>query len=150
MDLDTIIDVLINKCKVILKKSRVKLYKTEDNIYGEGENYVNKVLHAFDTPEFMFELYIVSHIFDGLVKFDNILYNTIFDSIHGTIIYLTFITMLGIVSITTATIITYRTVIKTNEMMNELVSILFIIPTSTINMVPQFKRFLETGSFDEE
>ena len=61
-----------------------------------------------------------------------------------------FITIVGVISITTATIITYRTVIKTNEMMNEIVNIIFVIPTSTINMIPQFKKFVETGSFDEE
>jgi len=85
-----------------------------------------------------------------LVKFDNILYNNIFESIQGTILYLMFITIVGVISITTATIITYRTVIKTNEMMNEIVNIIFVIPTSTINMIPQFKKFVETGSFDEE
>jgi len=150
LGVNEVIDELIEKCKAILKKSRVKNYKTEENIYGEGENYINKVINAFNSPEFYFELLIVQHIFDALVKFDNILYNNIFESIQGTILYLMFITVVGVISITSATIITYKTVIKANEMMNEIVNIIFVIPTSTINMIPQFKKFIETGSFEEE
>ena len=148
--LNGLIDEFLEKTKTILSKTNIKQYKTMDLIYGPQEDMLSKIIYAYSDNPFQFELDIIQSIFTGLEKFDDILYNNIYESINGILLYLTFITIIGVISIITASIVTYKTVIKTNEVLNELVNIIFIIPSSTINMIPQFKRFIETGSFEED
>jgi len=148
--LNEIVDELIEKTKAILKTSNIEKYKNIETMYGPPENMILKVIDAYANGPFAFEIDSITHIFYGLEQFDDILYNNVYESINGTLLYLTFITIAGVISIVTASIVTYKTVIKTNEILNELVNVIFIIPQSTINMIPQFKRFIETGSFEED
>jgi len=148
--LNEIIDELVQKCKAILSTTRIEKYKNIDIMYGPPEDIFMKLINTFTHIEFQFSLDGMPHIFAGLEKYDHILYNNVYESINGTLLYLLCITMVGIISIVTASIVTYKTVIKTNEILNELVNVIFIIPPSTINMIPQFKRFIDTGSFEED
>jgi len=148
--LNEIIDELIQKSKSILSMTRIENYKNMDIMYGPPEDIFFKLINTFTHIEFQFSLDGMPHIFAGLEKYDHILYNNVYESINGTLLYLLCITMVGVISIVTASIVTYKTVIKTNEILNELVNVIFIIPPSTINMIPQLKRFIETGSFEED
>jgi len=136
--------------KVIVKSSRIENIKNEQFMYYNDHNFIFKAIAAYTCPEFLFELNIMQHILAGLEKFDNIVYNNIYDSIRTSTVVLLVITVCGLVVIVSASIMTYRTVIETNEELNELVDIIFIIPPAIINMIPQFKRFIETSSFDVE
>ncbi len=148
--LNEIMDELLEKSKAILYKTKIEKYKTNEIMYGPPENMVPKLLNAYSGIEYQFELEAITHIFVALEKFDDIVYNNVYESINGTLLYLLLITMVGVISIVMASIVTYKTVSKTNEILNELVNVIFIIPPSTINMIPQFKRFIETGSFEED
>ncbi|OUM68445.1 hypothetical protein PIROE2DRAFT_58097 [Piromyces sp. E2] len=150
LGLNELIDEFLDKMKVILMKSKIKNIKNTQYIYYNDHNFIIKAISAYTTPEFLFELNIMQHILAGLEKFDSILYNNIYESIRTSVITLLIITIVGVVLIISAALMTYRTVVETNESLNELVDIIFIIPQSTINMIPQFKRFIETSSFEEE
>jgi len=144
------LDEFIEKIKAILSLSRIKKYKVPEHMYGKIENFVSLIFTAFAEPNFAYELSSVQILFDGLERFDAILYNDLFNSIRVTLLYLIIIIFIGIFFISISAVITYKMIKSTNEILNELVNMIFIIPTSTINMIPQFKRFVETGSFEED
>jgi len=58
--------------------------------------------------------------------------------------------LIGVILISISFIISYRSIKNKNKILREMVDIIFIIPNSTVNMVPQLKRFIETASFEEE
>jgi len=149
MHLNEFVDEMIERFKVILKSSKLKDFKTYDHMYKNIYDNT-RLFMAFQSSDFYFELVAIEHLFAGLEKFDTILYDMLFESIRSTMVYLIIIIFVGISLISLAFLIIYKMIKSTNENLNELVNLIFIIPPSTINMIPQFKRFIETGGADEE
>ncbi|ORX48390.1 hypothetical protein BCR36DRAFT_405014 [Piromyces finnis] len=148
--LNNIIEEFLNKMKIIAYKSRIKDIKNEQYMYNNDHNYILKAINAYTCPEFLFELNVMQHIIGGLEKFDKIVYDKIYESIKAASSNLVLTTLLGILLITISSFITYRSVIDANKKIIELINVIFIVPQSTVNMIPQFKRFIETSSFEEE
>ncbi|ORX63805.1 hypothetical protein BCR32DRAFT_251418 [Anaeromyces robustus] len=151
--LNDILDEYIEILKAILANVDLKKWKTEDHLYGPtttSYEYILKVIDSFADINFSFELNSINHIYSGLEKFDAIMFDLIFDSIKSTLSYLVIITIVGVILIIFAVIVGYKMITATNKTLTELVNVIFLIPQSTINMVPQFKRFIETGSFEEQ
>jgi len=151
LGLNELIEEFVDKAKSTLYNSHIHEYKTEEHIYGSIVEADQKYLLAcFADGDFLFQFNIIDHLIAGLLKFDSILYDNLFETVKSTMLYLVFIIIGGVVLIIISFIISLRTIRRTSESLNELVNTIFVIPTSTINMIPQFKRFIETGSFDEE
>ncbi|ORX80700.1 hypothetical protein BCR32DRAFT_19092 [Anaeromyces robustus] len=150
--INEIIDEYLDKLKAIIKSVDIKESRSIEHMYGSTDisSYIYKVFAAFADANFNFELNSINHIFAGLEKFDEIMYEIVFESIRSTLLYMVTITIVGIIIIGITIIISYRVIITTNETLNELVNVIFLIPQSTVNMIPQFKRFIETGSFEEQ
>ncbi|ORX47805.1 hypothetical protein BCR36DRAFT_355165 [Piromyces finnis] len=149
LSLNEFIDELCEKMKSILYSSNIKNFKTMDHMYKNIYDNTRLFL-AFGNVDFYFELLAIEHLFAGLEKFDAILYENLYSSIKSTMAYLVFIIFVGIILISIAFIMIYSMIKSTNERLTELVNMIFIVPPSTINMIPQFKRFIETSSFEEE
>jgi len=151
LNLNELIDEFLTKAKSVLYKSHVHDYKNEDHIYNSNiESDMDFILKCFDDTDFLFQFYIIDHLGAGLLKYDKIVYNNMFTSIRSTILFLILIFFVGMFLIIVSFIISIRSIKKASQILNELVNMIFVVPTSTVNMIPQFKRFIETGSFEEE
>ncbi|ORX50292.1 hypothetical protein BCR36DRAFT_57982 [Piromyces finnis] len=149
--LNELIEEYIDKAKSTLHKSQIRDIKNEENIYGSIATLNNEfLLECFGNANFLFQHKVIDHLIAGLIKFDNILYENLFQSMKTTLYNLILIIICGIILIILSLIISLRAIRKTSETLNELVNMIFVVPTSSVNMIPQFKRFIETGSFEEE
>jgi len=149
MQLNEFIDEMIEKFKSILHSSNPKEFKTYDHMYKNIYDNTRLFL-AYQDIDFLFELFAIEHLFAGLEKFDTILYDMLLESIRSTMMYLIAIIFVGVALISVAFLIIYRMIKSTNENLNELVNLIFVIPQSTINMIPQLRRFIETGGADDD
>ncbi|OUM61736.1 hypothetical protein PIROE2DRAFT_12191 [Piromyces sp. E2] len=151
LGLNELIEEFIDKAKATLYGSHIIEFKNEDHMYGSIiESNLDFILKCFDDGNFLFQFNTADHVIGALTKFDDLLYDNLFQSLKSVSLYLVFIVIGGTILIIISFFITYRTIKLTSDTLNELVNMIFIIPTSTINMIPQFKRFIETGSFEEE
>ncbi|OUM67884.1 hypothetical protein PIROE2DRAFT_58476 [Piromyces sp. E2] len=151
MGMNEILDEMINAGMAIVQSVNIKDYKTNENLY---ENFLvgskECIERCFMNPNFYFIYSILDHAIAALKKSEEVLFSNVMQSVRETMTYLIFIILLDIILFIVSFVITYRVMKSTNKILEELVNIIFLIPQSTINMIPQFKRFIETGSFEEE
>jgi len=139
----------------IVQGARIENYRTSNVLYRKdfptseelSKRFTENVLGNSD---FLFIYKMLDHCMAALLKSEAVLYNKIVSSIRTTIIYLMYIVLLDIVLYILSFVTVYRSTKTTNKILDEMVNVIFIIPQSTINMIPQFKRFVETGSFEED
>lgn len=90
-------------------------------------------------------------VIEGLIKYTDMLGKSCIESFNGSMVdqillfllelFLFFCVGKGILS----------KMIKNKQIeIDELVDLVFTVPTSTINIVPKYRRFIETGVFDDE
>jgi len=119
--------------------------------------YTNKIFgkeelneKCFNNTNFLFIDNSFPHIIGGLDKFGSALYEQLYKSIRSLTLYLIIIIIISLFVLTLTFFVTYRTILSILHSLNELVNIIFIIPTSAFNMVPPLKKFIETSSFEED
>jgi len=139
----------------IVQAARIENYRTSNVLYRKdfpsseelGKRFTENVLGNSD---FLFIYKMLDHSMAALLKSESVLYNKMVASIKSTMIYLIYVILLDIVLYIVSFVTVYKSVKTTNKILDEMVNVIFIIPQSTINMIPQFKRFVETGSFEED
>jgi len=151
LGLNELIEEFVDKAKNILLQSHIKNYRNGEYIYHKViDSPAEFKENCLNSNDFQFQTEMWEHVIGGLKKFDNFQYDDVFNSIKDAIIYILIIFGIGGLLVNGSFIMYYRSIIITNRILNELVNIIFLIPPNTINMVPQFKRFVETASFEEE
>jgi len=148
--MDELIDEYVEKSKMILERSRLNEHKGEDYIYHYEINpniFKDKCL---SDPDFLFQYKTITHCINGLDKFYTTLFESLFQTVRSTMLYLILFVLGGTILLVISFIISKRSIKSNQRILNEMVDIIFFIPKSTINMVPQLKRFIETATFEED
>jgi len=148
--LNELVDEYISKSKSILQRSQIKQYKDFNRIYNyelDIDRFRNECL---DDADFLFQYNSISHVINGLDQFYNILFDNLFATVKETKSLMILFVFLGGVLVIISFIISYGSIKSTKKILQEMSDTIFIIPKSTVNMVPQLKRFIETASFEEE
>jgi len=149
--LNALIDEYVDKAKTILYQSNLKKCKSYDFIYKPLTTPIGiSMMISVQNPEVSFQIYTMNHILGGLTKFSNIMYDNVQNTIKTIMLYIFAIFMITGGFVSGSFFITFKIILNTKKVLRELVNIVFLVPQSTVNMVPQFKRFIETGSFEEE
>jgi len=150
LGINSVIDEIASAGLAILRSANIKDYRTEEHMYYEVSDCVDRFVNdAFNNPHFLFIYKIIDHIIAGCLKSEEVLFDHVLESVKSSIELLILMIAIGVVLYFISFIIAYRLMKNTNKILEELVNIIFIVPQSTINMIPQFKRFIETGSFEE-
>jgi len=150
LGINDVIDEIANAGLAILRQADIKEYRTEEYMYHEVLDSADRFLDvAFKDPNFLFIYHMTDHIIAGCLKSEEVLYDHVLEFVKSSLLTLILMVVIGVVLYFISFIITYNLMRNTNKILEELVNIIFIIPQSTINMIPQFKRFMETGSFEE-
>jgi len=93
----------------------------------------------------------MDHIVSGLQEFDVLLLDYVDQNTKSSYI---FVIILFVLSAIISPYIYFTSLKKMakNKLveMEELVNIVFTIPTSTINIVPQYRRFIETSEINDD
>ncbi|ORX43646.1 hypothetical protein BCR36DRAFT_586578 [Piromyces finnis] len=134
----------------IVRSSILKNYKNMDHLYNSSVTPEDVLKKCFGNPDFYFLYKMLDHSLAAMIKSESILFENIKGSVKKIMMLLLLAIFGDIIFYITSFLIAYKDIHTTNKILNELVNIIFIIPQSTINMIPQFKRFIETGSFEEE
>ncbi|KAL6597662.1 hypothetical protein U3516DRAFT_564382 [Neocallimastix sp. 'constans'] len=150
LGLNELLEEYLDRSKSILKKSNIKKYKNEEHIYQYKYDINQFRNYCLNDADFRFQYETLSHCINGLDKFYVILFDTLFDELRSTMYTMVCCSLIGVILISISFIISYRSIKNKNKILREMVDIIFIIPNSTVNMVPQLKRFIETASFEEE
>ncbi len=150
MGINDVIDEIVSEGLAILRSANIKKFRTEEHMYNEildsSDRFIND---AFKNPHFLFIYNMIDHIIAGCLKSEEVLFEHILNSIKTSIITIILLIIIGIILYLISFIISYKFMKAVNKILEELVDVIFIVPQSTINMVPQFKRFIETGSFED-
>ncbi|OUM60064.1 hypothetical protein PIROE2DRAFT_14256 [Piromyces sp. E2] len=145
-----LIDEYLEKSKSILRRSLISEYKTENHIYHDKIDSTRFRKICLGDPDFLFQYKVITHCINGLDKFYNVLFESLFKTVRETTYNMIFLSIGGSLLVIISFLICYRSIISDHKILYEMVDIIFIIPKSTINMVPQLKRFIETASFEDE
>ncbi|ORY19336.1 hypothetical protein LY90DRAFT_677099 [Neocallimastix californiae] len=135
LGLNELIDEYLTKSKSILNKSQIKKYKNEKYIYHyeyENNRFKNYCLNDSD---FRFQYEVISHCINGLDKFYTILFDSLFENVRSTIYTTIYCSLIGLVLLSISIIISRKSIKTSNKVLREMVDLIFIIPTSTINMI---------------
>jgi len=148
--LNELVDEYISRSKSILQRSQIKQYKDLNRAYNyelDVDRFRNECLNDSD---FLFQYNSISHVINGLDQFYNILFEKLFVTVKETKSSLILFVFFGGTLVLMSFIISYGSIKSTKKILHEMSDSLFIIPKSTVNMVPQLKRFIETASFEDE
>jgi len=149
--LNALIDEYVDRAKAVLYHSSIKKSKSYEYIYQPLTKPLGvSMLICVQQPEISFQIYTLPHILGGLTKFSNIMYDNVQESIRSIMLYIIVIFMITGGFVSGSFFLTFKIILKTKKSLEELANIVFLVPQSTINMVPQYKRFIETASFEEE
>ncbi|ORX77653.1 hypothetical protein BCR32DRAFT_270507 [Anaeromyces robustus] len=149
LGINEIVDELVTSGTSIVNMAKIRNYKKDyDNVNNEitAEKFMNNCL---GNPYYLFQFKMLDYILPTVLKLEGILYDKNVDTVKSTLFNMIYIIALGIILYIISSILTYKIVQSTNKTTNELVNIVFLIPQTTINMIPQFKKFIESGSFEE-
>ncbi len=144
-----LVDEYISKSKSILQRSQVAQYKDLDRVYNyelDKDRFRNKCLNDSD---FLFQYKSISHVINGLDQFISILYDNLLVTAKETKTSMILYVFLGGTLVLISFIISYKSIKSNKKILQEMSDTIFIVPKSTINMIPQLKRFVETASFEE-
>ncbi|ORX43142.1 hypothetical protein BCR36DRAFT_146999 [Piromyces finnis] len=154
LPLNDLIKENVSKVYRLLRETDFSYLNSIPNLFADEINKEKAVslIDSINTNDVLkFQNLTMNHIVSGLQEFDTLLLDYIGLQTKSSYI---FVIVLFIVSAVISPYIYFSSLKKMakNKMieMEELVNIVFAIPTSTINIVPQYRRFIETSEINDD
>jgi len=154
LPLNDLIQENISKVYRLLRETDFSYLSTYANLFAGGidQEGARKILDTLHTNDVLrFQNLTMFHIITGLQEFDQLLLDYVKESSDTTFLL---VIILFICSAVISPYIYFASLKKMAKVkmveMEELVNIVFTIPTSTINIVPQYIRFIETSEINDD
>eukprot|EP00833_Pecoramyces_ruminatium_P005484 jgi/Orpsp1_1/1179516/evm.model.c7180000069650.1 len=154
LPLNDLIQENISKVYRLLRETDFSYLNSFSNLFAGGidKEGAQKILDTMNTNDVLrFQNLTMFHIIAGLQEFDQLLLDYVDNSSDNTFLY---VIILFICSAIISPYIYFTSLKKMAKIkmveMEELVNIVFTIPTSTINIVPQYRRFIETSEINDD
>jgi hypothetical protein len=154
LPLNDLIQENISRAYKLLRETDFSYLNSYTNLFAGGltKQSAQNLLETFRTNDVLrFQNLTMFHIVVGLQEFDQLLLDYVEDSSETTFIL---VIVLFVVSAIISPYIYFTSLKKMAKVkmieMEELVNIVFTIPQSTINIVPQYRRFIETSEINDD
>ncbi|ORX86349.1 hypothetical protein BCR32DRAFT_290074 [Anaeromyces robustus] len=154
LPLNDLIQENIARVYKLLRETDFSYLNSFENLFAGGitkEEATDIIYQINNNDVLKFQNHTMNHIISGLQEFDQLLLDYVESSSTTTFIVMI---VLFVVSAIISPYIYFTSLKKMAKVkiieMEELVNIVFTIPTSTINIVPQYRRFIETSEINDD